>query len=88
MEFEFDEAKSRSNFSKHGIDFIEAQRLWLDDDALVVPANIIGGELRFALIGRIDGKCYTAIYTMRTEKVRLISVRRCRKQEERHYEEN
>ena len=27
--FEFDEAKSRANDVKHGIDFVEAQALWL-----------------------------------------------------------
>ena len=30
MEFEFDEQKSASNKAKHGINFIEAQELWLD----------------------------------------------------------
>jgi hypothetical protein len=30
MQFEFDEAKSQGNKAKHGIDFIEAQALWLD----------------------------------------------------------
>ena len=57
MEFEFDEAKSRGNFAKHGIDFVEAQRLWLDDNALIVPANVVDGEPRFALLGKIEGKC-------------------------------
>ncbi|CAN5602800.1 hypothetical protein BH24ACT21_BH24ACT21_01120 [soil metagenome] len=31
MEFEFDEAKSQTNKTKHGIDFVEAQALWLDE---------------------------------------------------------
>ena len=30
MEFEFDPAKSAANKDKHGIDFVEAQALWLD----------------------------------------------------------
>ena len=30
-EFEFDDRKSRLNKLKHGIDFVEAQALWLDD---------------------------------------------------------
>ena len=30
-EFEFDERKSRLNKLKHGIDFVEAQALWLDE---------------------------------------------------------
>jgi uncharacterized protein len=28
VEFEFDEARSRANKAKHGIDFVEAQVLW------------------------------------------------------------
>jgi uncharacterized DUF497 family protein len=31
VEFEFDEAKSQANKSKHSIDFVEAQALWLDE---------------------------------------------------------
>lgn len=31
MEFEFDERKSAANKAKHGIDFVEAQALWLDE---------------------------------------------------------
>jgi uncharacterized DUF497 family protein len=30
--FEFDEEKSASNRAKHGIDFEQAQRVWLDPD--------------------------------------------------------
>ncbi len=39
MEFEFEEAKSRLNQEKHGIDFVEAQGLWLDPDRLQIPAR-------------------------------------------------
>ena len=39
MGFEFDEAKNKSNQSKHGIDFFEAQKLWDDPDALELPAR-------------------------------------------------
>ncbi len=39
VEFEFDEAKSRANKSKHGIDFVEAQALWLDGMLVEIPAR-------------------------------------------------
>ncbi|WP_084173434.1 hypothetical protein [Phormidium tenue] len=32
MEFEFDESKSRLNKLKHGVNFVEAQTLWQDND--------------------------------------------------------
>ncbi|MFI5175745.1 MAG: BrnT family toxin, partial [Terriglobia bacterium] len=39
MEFEFDPQKSGANQAKHGIDFIEAQKLWEDSDVLEIPAR-------------------------------------------------
>jgi len=88
LEFEYDENKSITNKLKHGIDFKEAQILWEDENALIVPANIIDNEIRYALISKLESKCYVSIFTIRDEKYRIISVRRCRKKEELNYEEN
>ncbi|CAA6822972.1 MAG: Unknown protein [uncultured Sulfurovum sp.] len=88
MKFEYDENKSQSNKEKHGIDFIDAQNLWQDENALVIQANIIDDEIRYALISIFKNKCYTAIFMLRDEIYRIISVRRCRKNEERNYEKN
>lgn len=38
-EFEFDEAKSKANQDKHGIDFVAAQKLWQDLYLLEVRAK-------------------------------------------------
>jgi uncharacterized DUF497 family protein len=86
MKFEYDNNKSRINKEKHGIDFIEAQGLWKDENALVVPANTSDDEIRYALISKFNEKCYIAIFTMRENTFRIISVRRCRKNEEKNYE--
>ena len=37
--FEFDDAKSSANRSKHGIDFVEGQKLWLDENLLQVAGH-------------------------------------------------
>ncbi len=86
MKFEYDIDKSRINKEKHGIDFIEAQSLWEDENALIIPANISDDEIRYALISKFNKKCYVAIFTMRENIFRIISVRRCRKNEEKNYE--
>ena len=85
MTFEFDPIKSASNKAKHGIDFVEAQALWQDDRLVEapVPSEV---ELRFLVIGRLDGKFWTAVFTLRGEAVRIISVRRARKEEVAFYE--
>ena len=87
MKFEYDENKSKINKEKHRIDFVEAQNLWQNENALVVPANIVAEEIRYALISTYRNKCYVAIYTIRDDVYRIISVRRCRKNEERSYED-
>ena len=85
MEFEVDKRKSQNNKKKHGVDFIEAQALWNDRDRIEIPAKTID-ENRFLIIGKITDKCWSAIITYRNEKVRIISVRRSRKEEVEIYE--
>ena len=83
--FEFDPNKSAANLEKHGIDFTAAQQLWQDDFRLIVPAKT-QGETRFALIAKLNQKVWTAIYTERAGRIRIISVRRARDKEEKRYE--
>ena len=85
MVFEFDEDKSKSNLSKHGMDFYEAQKLWDDPDALQLPART-AGEDRSLIIARVNGKHWTGIFTERGDNIRIISVRRSRTNEEALYE--
>ena len=85
MRFEYDPKKSHANKIKHGIDFEEAQVLWQDDMLLKVPAQT-DDEPRFLAIGRIGGKHWSAVFVHREGKIRLISVRRSRKQEVSYYE--
>jgi uncharacterized protein len=85
VEFEFDEAKSQANKSKHDIDFIEAEALWLDEMLVEIPART-EDEPRFVVVGMISGKHWSAVITYRGERVRLISVRRSRVEEVTVYE--
>jgi uncharacterized protein len=86
MEFEFDPQKSQANLEKHGIGFDEAEALWSDYNALEIPARS-ESETRRMLIAMHDGKVWSAIFTERGNKLRIISVRRARKDEEALYEE-
>ena len=85
MEFEFDEAKSRLNKARHGIDFVGAQALWEDMDLLEIPAKT-EDEPRVLVIGKIGEKHLSGIITWRKDKLRIISVRRSRREERELYE--
>ena len=85
MEFEFDPKKSQANKTKHGIDFIEAQALWNDPDIMEIPVKT-SDEARFLVIGTIAEKHWSGIITYRSDRIRIISVRRSRKEEVDLYE--
>jgi uncharacterized DUF497 family protein len=85
MEFEYDKRKSQINKKKHGIDFIEAQALWGDQERIEIPARTID-ESRSLIIGKISDEYWSAVLTYRNDKVRIISVRRSRKEEIEIYE--
>ena len=84
FEFEFDLEKSAANKAKHGIDFTEAQKIWTDTDRLEIPARSLD-EPRSQVIGRIGEETWSAFITYRNEKIRIISVRRARADEEARY---
>lgn len=86
MKFDWDARKSVANKGKHGIDFETARALWLDENRIEIEApHPI--EKRRILIGRLQEKLWTAVYTVRGEStIRLISVRRSRNKEITLYE--
>lgn len=86
MPFEFDAEKSRSNKKKHGIDFEQARRLWDDPLLLEIQARSTD-EPRYLLIGRIEKQHRSAVVTYRNGAVRIISVRRARREEIQLYDE-
>ncbi|MEX0659908.1 MAG: BrnT family toxin [Egibacteraceae bacterium] len=85
MEFEFDADKSAANAAKHGIDVVQAQRLWQDPMRVEIPART-SDEPRWLVVGRIDGRHWSAVVTRRQERTRIISVRRARDEEVAIYE--
>jgi uncharacterized protein len=85
MNFEFDLQKGDGNKKKHGLDFCEAQALWDDPDFMEIPVKT-SDEPRYLVIGRIAGKHWSGIITYRSDIIRIISVRRSRKEEIDLYE--
>lgn len=86
MRYEWDENKRVANCAKHGVDFNDAERFdWLS----AVEARddrSHHGEERFVALGFIDKRLHVLIYTARSQKIRLISLRRANKREKEFYE--
>ena len=86
MNFEFDPMKSAMNKVKHGIDFEEAQFLW-DGKTVWLPLSY-PAETRHLVLGMIGKRHWSAIVTKRKNSVRIISVRRSRREERKLYEQS
>lgn len=89
MEFEWDIEKSVYNALKHGVTFEEATQIW-EDKYIDFPDHAYSkdGEARNTTFGWIDFKLYVAIWTKRNDKIRIISVRRMRNNEEETFFES
>lgn len=84
MEFEWDEGKRQRNLVKHAIDFIDVQAVF-DGRPTVSSFSRHVEEPRVLTTGAIDAMFYTVIWTWRGESIRIISARRARDAERRHY---
>jgi uncharacterized DUF497 family protein len=87
VEFEYDPVKSEANKEKHGLDFERAKELWHDANRAEFVARF-SDEPRHGLIAELDHKLWTAIYTVRGDRARIISVRRARENEEAIYNDS
>jgi uncharacterized protein len=77
---------SAANAAKHGIDFVQAQQLWQDPMHVEIPARTVD-EPRWLVVGRIEGRHWSAVVTRRQERTRIISVRRSRDEEVAIYDD-
>jgi uncharacterized protein len=85
MEFEWDNQKNSDNIAKHGIDFEFAKEIFLGNWISKSDKRKDYGESRFIAIGCLDEFVILVVYTLREQKIRLISVRLANKNERTIY---
>ena len=86
LEFEWDEAKARLNLEKHGVSFLTAAAIFLNERLERVDDREDYGEVRWIALGRVDIEVYRVVYTWRNENlVRIVSAQRADKNEQEIY---
>lgn len=87
--FEWDKGNIDKSYQKHGITPKETEELFLDENVLLVEdIKHSQREERFIAIGKTtQGKILLAIFTVRDDKIRIISARTANQKERRRYEE-
>ena len=83
--FEWDANKNAINAKKHGIDFSDALKVFSDPNVIIVDSRVAQQEARRLAIGLVDGVLITLVFTLRGERIRIISARRSRISERRRY---
>ena len=87
MEIEFDPAKDAVNRRKHGLSLASAERM---DFAAALYARDVRydyGEDRIQALGLLDGRLHMLVFTMRGNKVRMISLRKANIREVSRYDQ-
>lgn len=82
----FDPDKDATNRKKHGLPLAFGDRIFEDDDHLIIPSiREIDGEERFKVVGFVSDRLFTGVFVWRDDRPRFISVRRSNKGEEKAY---
>ena len=85
MRFGWNERKRKANVRKHGIDFIGAEKLFDGYTVTVQDDRFEYGEERFITFGLLDGEVVAVAHTEREDVIRIISMRRATRNEEKSY---
>ena len=85
VKFTWDEVKRQINLKRHGFDFKDGAIVFAGEVVTVEDTRYEYGEERFATLGMFYGRVVMIIHTERGNMIRMISMRKATKYEERTY---
>ena len=83
--YAWDEDKREANLDKHGFDFREAWRVFEGTTVTIEDKRQGYGEQRFVTFGLLEGRLVAVVHTERDNFIRVISIRKATRNEERSY---
>ena len=88
--FEWDKGNLDKSSRKHGVTPEEAESVFTNEDSVVLPDETHSAvEKRFAIFGTSNFNRYVyVIFTIRNNKIRIISARRMHREEVEKYDKN
>jgi len=91
MRFEWDEKKRKDNIRKHGLDFVDAWKIFTNPVRRNLDDREDYGEDRWIGIGMLDARIIVVVFTEREdddeEVIRIISLRKALTHECTQYEQ-
>ena len=85
--YEWDNAKNRSNFAKHGLDFEDAEQVFTGPCVTFEDSRFDYGEERLITLGIVDGRVVVIAHASRGDATRIISMRKANRREQKIYQE-
>jgi uncharacterized DUF497 family protein len=85
MKVIWDETKRRSNLRKHSMDFADAEAVFAGATFTFEDDRFDYGEQRFITLGMLKGVVVVIAHTEQDDEIRIISMRKGTKNEQRIY---
>ena len=82
MRFSWSGAKRRSNLSDHGLDFVDAPRVFEGVTYTFEDDRFDYGEERFVTLDLLDGLVVSIVHTESPHLIRVISFRKATRREQ------
>ena len=87
MIYEWDEAKNRTNFAKHGLNFADAEQVLSGSCVTFVDDRFDYGEERLITLGLLAGQTVVVAHAPRGDDItRIISMRKANRHEQKIYQ--
>lgn len=86
MDVAFDPDKDAVNIEKHGVSLGFGGEVLADSSRLdILDVRFDYAEERFVSYGKVEGRVWVCVFTVRGENYRVISVRKANDRETRRY---
>ena len=85
MRFTWSERTRAVNLKDHGLDFIDAPRVFESSTYTIEDARFDYGEQRFETLGLLAGVPVSIVHTESEDEIRVISFRKATKREANIY---
>ena len=82
MRFSWDEEKRRSNLKDHGLDFVDAPRVFEGPTFTFEDDRFAYGEQRFVTLGFLADIAVSLVHTETPSRIHVISFRKATRHEE------
>lgn len=88
MRYIWDEAKRQSNLQKHGLDFVDADKVFNSPMVLFEDNRVAFGEQRMIALGLLKTLIVVVVHVEDDETIRIISMRKANRDETNLYYRN